>query len=56
MKKSRFTEVQVVRALQYHESVVATRVICREMGIASATFYKWKAKCVGLDVYPMYRN
>ena len=50
MKKSRFTEVQVVQALQKHESGVATGVICREMGIATATFYKWKAKYVGLDV------
>jgi putative transposase len=50
MKKSRFTEVQVVQALQKHESGVATGVICREMGIAPATFYKWKAKYGGLDV------
>jgi len=50
MKKSRFTEVQVVQALQMHESGVATGVICREMGIAPATFYKWKAKYGGLDV------
>ena len=48
MKKSRFTEVQVVQALQKHESGVATGVICREMGIAPATFYKWKAKYGGV--------
>ena len=47
MKKSRFTEVQVVQALQKHESGVATGIICREMGIAPATFYKWKAKYGG---------
>ena len=50
MIKSRFTEVQVVRALQKHESGVATGVICREMGIAPASFYKWKAKYGGVDV------
>jgi len=50
MKKSRFTEVQVVQALQKHESGVATGVICWEMGIAPATFYKWKAKYGGVDV------
>ena len=50
MKKSRFTEVQVVQALQKHESGIATGVICREMGIAPATFYQWKAKYGGLDV------
>jgi len=50
MKKSRFTEVQVVQALQKHDSGVATVVICREMGIAPATFYNWKAKYGGSDV------
>jgi len=38
MKKSRFTEVQVVQALQKHEFGVSTGVLCREMGIAPATF------------------
>jgi putative transposase len=55
MKKSRFTEVQVLQALQKHESSVATGVICREMGIAPATFYKWKAKYGGLDVYDVQK-
>ena len=50
MKKSRFTEVQVVQALQKHESGVSTSVLCREMGIAPATFYKWKSKYGGLEV------
>ena len=55
MKKSRFTEVQVVQALQKHESGIATGVICREMGIAPATFYKWKAKYGGLDASDVKR-
>ncbi len=50
MKKSRFTEVQVVQALQKHESWVSTGVLCWEMGIAPATFYKWKSKYGGLEV------
>jgi len=50
MKKSRFTEVQVVQALQKHESGVSAGVLCREMGIAPATFYKWKSKYGGLEV------
>ncbi len=50
MKKSRFTEVQVVQALQKHDSGVSTGVLCREMGIAPATFYKWKSKYGGLEV------
>jgi len=47
MKKSRFTEVQVVQALQKHDSGVSTGVLCREMGIAPVTFYKWKSKYGG---------
>ena len=39
-----------VQALQKHKSGVATGVICRETGIAPATFYKWKAKYGGVDV------
>ena len=50
MKKSQFTEVQVVQALQKHESGVATGVICREMGIAPATLSKWMGNYGGLDV------
>jgi putative transposase len=50
MKKSRFTEVQVVQALQKHDSGVSTCVLCREMGIAPVTFYKWKSKYGGLEI------
>jgi putative transposase len=50
IKKSRFTEVQVVQALQKYESGVSTGVLCWEMGIAPATFYKWKSKYGGLEV------
>jgi putative transposase len=49
-EKSRFTEVQVVQALQKHELGVATGVICREMNFAPATFYKWKSKYGGVVV------
>jgi len=56
MKKSRFTEVQVVQALQKHESGVTTGVIWREMGIAPATFYKKKAKCEGVDVSDLQKQ
>ncbi|MFZ4630693.1 MAG: transposase [Bacteroidia bacterium] len=48
-KKSRFTEVQVVQALQKHESGVSKGVLCREMGIAPATFYKWKSEIRALE-------
>jgi hypothetical protein len=48
MKKSRFTEVQVVQALQKHESGITTGVICREMGIATATFLQVEGQIRGV--------
>lgn len=51
MKKSRFSEEQIVRALQEQESGQKTIVVlCRELGIAVATFHKWKQKYGGLEV------
>ncbi|MCL5777890.1 IS3 family transposase [Limibaculum sp. FT325] len=50
MKRSRFTEEQIIAILKLQESGVATADVCREHGISSATFYKWKAKFGGLEV------
>ncbi len=50
MKPSRFTEEQIIGILQEHEAGAKTADVCREHGISSATFYKWKAKYGGLDV------
>lgn len=49
MKKSRFTETQIVAMLKRHESGVAIKDICREAEISDQTFYKWKAKYGGMD-------
>ena len=49
MKKSRFTESQIVAMLKRQESGVAVKDICREVGITDQTFYKWKAKYGGMD-------
>jgi putative transposase len=50
MKKSRFTEEQIVGILKEQETGVAVAELCRKHGISSPTFYKWKAKYGGLDV------
>ena len=50
MKRSRFTEEQIIAVLQEQEARVPTADVCRKHGVSSATFYKWKAKFGGLDV------
>lgn len=50
MKRSRFSEEQIIAILKQQESGVSTADVCREHGISSATFYKWKAKFGGLEV------
>ncbi len=50
MKRSRFTEEQIIGVLKEHELGAKTSDLCREHGISEATFYNWKAKYGGLDV------
>ena len=50
MKRSRFTEEQIIGILREQETGVATAEVCRRHGVSSATFYEWKAKFGGLDV------
>jgi len=50
MKRSRFTEEQIIAILREHEAGAATTDVCRKHGISEATFYKWKAKFGGMDV------
>lgn len=55
MRKSRFTETQIVHLLKEYESGKAVEVICREAGISRQTFYKWKSKYSGLEVNELKR-
>jgi putative transposase len=50
MKKSRYTEEQIIGILKQHEAGVKTADVCREHGISAATFYGWKSKYGGMEV------
>ncbi|MBL0745946.1 transposase [Chryseolinea lacunae] len=49
MKKSKFTETQIAKAINEHEAGRKAEDICREMGITSATFYKWRQRYAGMQ-------
>jgi len=55
MKKSKFTDSQIIDTLKRAEAGIAVPTLCRELGISSATFYKWRAKYGGMDVSLMAR-
>lgn len=50
MRRSRFSEEQIVGLLKQNEAGVSAAQICRDQGISEATFYKWKSKYGGLEV------
>lgn len=50
MKKSRFTDSQITDALKRVEAGLAVPDLCRELGVSTATFYKWRSKYGGMDV------
>ena len=55
MKKSRFTESQIVAAIKKQEAGVSVKEISRELGISEAAFYTWKAKYGGMEVQELKR-
>ena len=55
MKKSRFTDSQIIEALKRVEAGLAVPELCREMGVSTATFYKRRSKFGGMDASLMAR-
>lgn len=55
MKKSRFTDSQILSVLKQTENSVPVPELCREHGMSSATFYKWRTKFGGMDASMMTR-
>lgn len=55
MKKSRFSEEQIIALLRQHEAGMKVGELCRKAGISEATFYVWKSKYGGLDVSQLRR-
>ena len=50
MRRSRYTEEQIVALLKEQEAGVRTEELCRRQGISQQTFYRWKAKYGGLEL------
>ena len=50
MKKSRFSEEQIIGFLKQAEAGVAVKELCRKGGFSDATFYKWRARFGGMEV------
>ena len=55
MKKSRFTDTQILAILKQAENGIPVPDLCREHGMSNATFYKWRSKFGGMDASLMAR-
>jgi putative transposase len=50
MRKSRFTEEQIIGALKEHAAGLSAAELCRKYGVSDATFYKWRSRYGGMEI------
>lgn len=50
MKRKKFTEEQIIKALKRIEAGEAAKAVCRELGVHEQTYYNWKKKYAGMEV------
>jgi len=50
MKRSRFSEEQIIGILKEHQAGMTAAELCRKHGVSDATFYKWRSKYSGMDI------
>ena len=50
MKKSKYTETQIVKAIKENEAGKSIQDICRELGVSNVTFYAWRQRYGGMEV------
>src|SRR5205085_715891 len=50
MRKSRFTEEQIIRVQKAHSAGVSAGELCRKHGVSDATFYKWRSRYGGMEI------
>ncbi len=55
MKKSRYSEEQIIAVLKEHQAGIPVAELCRKHGISDATFYTWRKRYGGMDVFDARR-